>query len=148
LRGYVFGLTRSAPVIPRFSASDALIFATINFINRFSIVFVPSSRYCEFASEGVTVVNRKGIRTVVVIAMIGVVALFFFHSSFGSFTATHGPVTAMRAAQQALRIRTSMIALCSMALVIVAAVRCWFFVQVAKQDILTLESSLGPPIRI
>lgn len=93
-------------------------------------------------------INRRMIRTAVVIAMIGVVALFFFHSSFGSFTATHGPVTAMRAAQQALQIRTSMIALCSMALVIVAAVRCWFFVQVAKQDMMTLEPSLDPPIRI
>ena len=93
-------------------------------------------------------IDRKVIRTAVVIAMISVVALFFFHSSFGSFSATHGPVTAMRAAQQALRIRTSMIALCATALVIVTAVRCWFFVQVAKQDTLTLESLLGPPIRI
>jgi len=39
----------------------------------------------------------SSLKTVTLLAALGILLLFFFPASFGSFTSTHGPTTALRA---------------------------------------------------
>jgi hypothetical protein len=50
---------------------------------------------------------RRNLRTAV-LTLICVVGLFLFPAAIGSFAATHGPVTAMRASSQARQVKVAM----------------------------------------
>jgi hypothetical protein len=94
------------------------------------------------------VVNRKLLVTTGLVAVVTVAALFFFQCSFGSFSATHGPVTAMRAARESLRIKTSFIVMLFTAVLIVSAMRCWLFSRMPREEVPALLLPLGPAVRI
>lgn len=51
--------------------------------------------------------GRRNFRTAV-LTLVCVVGMFLFPAAIGSFAATHGPVTAMRASKQARQVKVAM----------------------------------------
>jgi hypothetical protein len=96
------------------------------------------------------VIDRKTLTNIAVIAVITMAALFFYHVKSGSFSATHGPVSAMRAAREAFRIKMSVISASITAITVMTVVRCWLFSQMPKNDVstATIAPRLDPPVRI
>jgi formate hydrogenlyase subunit 4 len=96
------------------------------------------------------VIDSETLTKMAVIAVITVAALFFFHFKSGSFSATHGPISAMRAAREALQIKVNIMTASFAAIVIVAAARSWTWNQIPRTDAATpaFDPPLGPPIRI
>jgi hypothetical protein len=90
------------------------------------------------------VINRNTLINAAMIAVIAVAALFFFHFNSGSFSATHGPVTTMRASRQATEIKMGIAFFA--AIVVVAVVRCWLFTRIAKDNTEASAPPLAPPL--
>jgi hypothetical protein len=96
------------------------------------------------------VIDSETLTNIAVIAVMTAAALFFFHFKSGSFSTTHGLVSTMRAAIEALQIKINIILATLAAVMIVPVVRSWFLNRISQADaaIPALVPPLGPPIRI
>ena len=67
--------------------------------------------------------------------------LLLLLSDLGTASSMRNPASGIRPSSEGLALRTSIIAYASMAILFVAAVRCWLFVRLAKQETPELMSS-------
>lgn len=77
--------------------------------------------------------NRNLLKCAAVMVLIGVIALFWFHDSQDSFLA-NGPVTALRAAREAMRVKLGIIGFSFVAILFMAVLRCWLFARIRTRD--------------
>ena len=85
-------------------------------------------------------IESRTLNTIRVLSLIVLAALLSSLSTSG-LASTSSIAAGMRGAKEALPFRTSIVALSFAAIMFVAAVRCWFFVRLAKQEAPELGSS-------
>jgi flagellar biogenesis protein FliO len=85
-----------------------------------------------------------------VVVLVSVVTLFWFHDSSDSFLAQNGPMTAMRAARQALTAKLGIMTVAFVAILSMAIMRCWLFSRIRERgdEKVTQVKPLDPAIRI
>jgi hypothetical protein len=89
-------------------------------------------------------IERKQLMTNRVVALGSVAALSLLLGSAGLYSTSFIPVPSMREANEVLHTRTSVVSISSIAILFVAAVRCWCFARLAQQKtqgLVTLPSS-------
>jgi hypothetical protein len=87
---------------------------------------------------------------VAVVVLVSVITLFWFHDSSDSFLAQNGPMTAMRAAREALRVKLGIMTVSFVAILVMAVMRCWLFARMRLRADQPADGvrPLDPAIRI